>query len=188
MLLIYDYEKQHFAPWLLKSNILVWLVNAKNLAKAPSSMGGNWRASRRIIIIKWLQLLFFFQSAYSHGSQLQSTLLQKRSSCVMQAVCRKKASRLIYWFGQLMIGAFFIDWLNTPPPLHLAITITNKPAIYDYEKQHLAPWLLKSNILAWLVNAKNLTEAPSSMGGNIRKVVIGWVTCSGPIQDRNCRA
>ena len=68
MLLIYDYEKQHFAPWLLKSNILVWLVNAKNLAKAPSSMGGNWRASRRIIIIKWLQLLFF-PSAYS--SQLQ---------------------------------------------------------------------------------------------------------------------
>ena len=100
MLLIYDYEKQHFAPWLLKSNILVWLVNAKNLAKAPSSMGGNWRASRRIIIIKWLQLLFFFPSAYSHGSQLQSTLLQKRSSCVVQAVCLPQKSfalNLLIW-------------------------------------------------------------------------------------------
>lgn len=146
MLLIYDYEKQHFAPWLLKSNILVWLVNAKNLAKAPSSMGGNWRASRRIIIIKWLQLLFFFPSAYSHGSQLQSTLLQKRSSCVVQAVCRKKASRLIYWFGQLMIGAFFIDWLNTPPPpLHLAITITNKPAAGYYSSQCVPLWNLTPN-------------------------------------------
>ncbi len=39
MLLIYDYEKQHFAPWLLKSNILVWLVNAKKSgSKAPLAL------------------------------------------------------------------------------------------------------------------------------------------------------
>ena len=51
MLLIYDYEKQHFAPRLLKSNILVWLVNAKNLAKAPPHQWGEIDEGLAAVII-----------------------------------------------------------------------------------------------------------------------------------------